>query len=171
MSVETYAGPRRLLDADSHIMELPDFLIRHADPSVREHLPKISYARSSVDEDDAWALARAGGHSRTYADGLASLDGKGLVAGPKEEKALGAFDAADRRRALDLFGFEKQLVFSTLSGTVVFDRKHGPEIQYAATRAHNRGMLDFCSGDARLMPIVIVPVSYTHLTLPTICSV
>jgi predicted TIM-barrel fold metal-dependent hydrolase len=158
MTAQTYAGERRLLDADSHIMELPDFLTRHADPSMRERLPKISYSRSSVDEGEAWALARAGGHSRDYANDLASLDGRELVAGPKEEKALGAFDPDDRRRALDRLGFERQLVFSTLSGTVVFDRNQGPEIQYAATRAHNRGMLDFCSGDARLMPIVIVPL-------------
>ena len=158
MRTATYAGERRLLDADSHIMELPDFLTRFADPAMRGRLPKISYSRSSVDEDEAWALARAGGHERAYSAELAALDGAGLVAGPKEEKALGAFDPADRRRALDLFGFERQLVFSTLSGTVVFDRAQGLEIQYAATRAHNRGMLDFCSDDRRLMPVLIVPL-------------
>lgn len=154
----TYADGRRLLDADSHIMELPDFLTAFADPRMRDQLPKISYARSSVDEDEAWALQRAGGHSRDYAGELAALGGPGLIRGPKEEKALGAFDAGDRSRALDLLGFEKQLVFSTLSGTVVFDRTQGPEIQYAATRAHNRGMHAFCSEDARLLPVMIVPL-------------
>jgi predicted TIM-barrel fold metal-dependent hydrolase len=154
----TYADGRRLLDADSHIMELPDFLTSFADPAVREMLPKISYARSSVDEDEAWALARAGGHARTYADELEALGGAGLIAGPKEEKALGAFDGADRSRALDLMGFEKQLVFSTLAGTVVFDRSLALDLQYGAARANNRGMLAFCADDARLLPVTIVPM-------------
>ena len=34
----TYANGRRLLDADSHIMELPNFLSAHADPGVRDRV-------------------------------------------------------------------------------------------------------------------------------------
>ena len=117
----SYANGRTLFDADSHIMELPDFLTLHADPDMRDRLPPIDYTRSSMEEADGWALARAGGHARSYANELEALGGDGLIRGPKEEKALGAFDSADRTRALDLLGFERQLVFSTLSGTVVFD--------------------------------------------------
>ncbi len=154
----TYAAGRRLFDADSHIMELPDFLANHADPGLRDRLPGIDYSRSSMDEDEGWRLARAGGHDRDYADELEALGGVGLIRGPKEEKALGAFDAADRTRALDLLGFEKQLVFSTLSGTVVFDRRLDGEIQYGAARAHNRGMTEFCSDDDRLMAVASIPL-------------
>jgi predicted TIM-barrel fold metal-dependent hydrolase len=154
----TYAAGRRLFDADSHIMELPDFLVNHADPGMRDRLPPIDYTRSSMDEGEGWRLAKAGGHDRKYAADLEGLGGLGLIRGPKEEKALGAFDSGDRKRALDLLGFEKQLVFSTLSGTVVFDRRLDPEIQYGAARAHNRGMADFCSDDARLMAVASVPL-------------
>ena len=154
----TYAAGRRLFDADSHIMELPDFLINHADPAMRDRLPPIDYTRSSMDEGEGWELAKAGGHDRAYAAELESLGGVGLIRGPKEEKALGAFDSADRRRALDLLGFEKQLVFSTLSGTVVFDRRLDPEIQYGAARAHNRGMANFCGEDARMMAVASIPL-------------
>ena len=154
----TYAAGRRLFDADSHIMELPDFLINHADPAMRDRLPPIDYTRSSMDEGEGWKLAKAGGHDRAYAAELESLGGVGLIRGPKEEKALGAFDSADRRRALDLLGFEKQLVFSTLSGTVVFDRRLNPEIQYGAARAHNRGMANFCGEDARMMAVASIPL-------------
>ena len=35
----TYAGDRVLYDADTHIMELPDFLRKFADPDIREELP------------------------------------------------------------------------------------------------------------------------------------
>jgi len=154
----TYAAGRRLLDADSHIMELPDFLVNHAEPSMRDRLPPIDYTRSSMDEGDGWRLARQGGHDREYAAELEALGGLGLIRGPKEEKALGAFDSADRTRALDLLGFEKQLVFSTLSGTVVFDRRLEIEIQYGAARAHNRGMAAFCADDSRLMAVASIPL-------------
>ena len=161
----TYAAGRRLFDADSHIMELPDFLAKHADPGMRDRLPPIDYSRSSMDEGEGWRLAEAGGHTRAYADELEALGGLGLIRGPKEEKALGAFDAADRTRALDLLGFEKQLVFSTLSGTVVFDRRLDPEIQYGAARAHNRGMAAFCADDARLLAVASVPLQDPALAL------
>lgn len=154
----TYAADRRLLDADSHIMELPDFLSRHADPGLRDRLPPIDYTVSSMKKEAAWKLLEAGGHDRSYAAQLEALGGEGLIRGPKEEKALGAFDAADRRRALDLLGFEKQLVFSTLSGTVVFDHRLDPELQYGAARAHNRGMQAFCADDPRLMGVASIPL-------------
>ena len=32
---------RALYDADSHIMELPDFLKKFADPDLREELPEV----------------------------------------------------------------------------------------------------------------------------------
>jgi predicted TIM-barrel fold metal-dependent hydrolase len=154
----TYADGRMLLDADSHIMELPNFLVTHADANIRDKLPPIDYTRSSMDEGDGWRLVEAGGHDRSYADELEQLGGEGLIRGPKEEKALGAFDAADRTRALDLLGFERQLVFSTLSGTVVFDHTLEPALQYGAARAHNRGMAEFCSQDPRLMAVASVPL-------------
>ena len=37
-----YAQGRRYCDADSHIMELPDFLRAHADPDMRERMPRVS---------------------------------------------------------------------------------------------------------------------------------
>lgn len=160
----TYANGRRLLDADSHIMELPGFLAKHADPSMKDVIPPIDYGRSSVDEGEARALEVQGGHDRAYADELVAM-GDQLIRGPKEEKALGSFDPADRSRALDLLGFERQLVFSTLSGTVVFNDTLPLETQYAAARAHNRGMAAFCSDDPRLMAVASIPLSEPELAI------
>ena len=47
----TYAGDRVLYDADTHIMELPDFLRKFADPDIREELPLVDYGRSIVTDD------------------------------------------------------------------------------------------------------------------------
>ena len=38
----TYVGDRRVIDADSHLMEWPGFLTDHADRAIRERLPPIT---------------------------------------------------------------------------------------------------------------------------------
>ena len=51
----SYAESRTIQDADSHIMELPDFLVAHADPHMREsstatHRPvRASTPTTSID--------------------------------------------------------------------------------------------------------------------------
>ena len=53
----TYAPAHRpFYDADSHIMELPDFLRDYADPGIREQIPQVSYAASLVTDEEFRAL-------------------------------------------------------------------------------------------------------------------
>ena len=48
-----YAPQQRpYYDADSHIMELPDFLKAYADPEIRDEIPSVSYSASVVTEDE-----------------------------------------------------------------------------------------------------------------------
>ena len=77
--------------------------------------------------------------------------------GPKGYQALGAFAKDDRPAALDMLGFKKQLVFASFSTGIAF-RANRPELEYAASRAHNRGMADFCNIDSRLMGVGVVPL-------------
>ncbi|MEC9252055.1 MAG: hydrolase, partial [Pseudomonadota bacterium] len=155
----TYATGREYYDADSHIMELPNFLTEFADPGIREKLPAISYAASAVSEEEALELMRQNGHSQAYKKELLAL-GDDMIRGPKEIQALGAFDGADRGAALDILGFRKQLVFSTLSAALPMSTrvKTDGELQYGAARAHNRAMQAFCSHDDRLLPVLIIPL-------------
>ena len=37
-----YAKDRAYYDADSHIMELPDFITKYADPDIRDEIPEVS---------------------------------------------------------------------------------------------------------------------------------
>ena len=78
----------------------------------------------------------------------------------KNFAATGSFIAADRPRALDLLGFSSQLVFNTFHNGRLHDFEHGDDVDlaYAAARAHNRGMLEFCSVDSRLLPSLYVPL-------------
>ena len=156
----TYAKGRPYFDADSHIMELPDFLRKFADPQLRDELPEVSYSASLVtDEEVAEIVTRGSRHSEAHIEQLIGL-GDRLIEKSKEIQALGAFDGRERSIAMDLLGFEKQLVFATHSVAMPFSptSKLDPRLRYGATRAHNRHMLAFCGDDARLMSVAIVPL-------------
>lgn len=149
-----------IYDADSHIMELPDFLKRYADPAVRDDIPEVSYSASLVtDEEVAVIMDQGGKHSAEHVQSMIDLGDK-LIEQSKEIQALGAFDAGDRTTALDLLGFKRQLVFATHSVAFPFhpSSKKPLDLRYAATRAHNRHMADFCGEDARLLGVGIVPL-------------
>jgi hypothetical protein len=151
----TYAPvTRNFYDADSHIMELPNFIIDFADPEFRDQIPPVNYNASLVTDEEVQALVDNGGkHTEEHILAQVSL-GDDLIAKSKEIQALGAFDGSDRRTALDLLGFSKQLVFATHSVVTPFHpstSKVSPELRYAASRGHNRAMAEFCSHDPRLM--------------------
>ncbi|HEV2649650.1 MAG TPA: amidohydrolase family protein [Rhizomicrobium sp.] len=157
----TYAPlDRAIYDADSHIMELPDFLQKYADPDLRAEIPAVNYSASIVtDEEVAEIMAQGGRHSDAH---LAELIGLGdrLIEKSKEIQALGAFDGGDRKTAMDMLGFKKQLVFATHSVAMPFSpsSKVLPRLRYGAARAHNRHMADFCSHDPRLLGVAIIPL-------------
>ena len=164
----TYAPNHRpFYDADSHIMELPDFLRDHADPAIRDQIPQVSYAASLVTDEEVEAIVANGKrHSAEHVQAQVDL-GDQLIAQSKEIQALGAFEPGDRSVALDMLGFRKQLVFATHSVATPFSasRKVPDAVRYGATRAHNRAMAEFCSGDDRLMGVGIVPLENPDLAL------
>ena len=164
----TYApATRAIYDADSHIMELPDFLKKYADPDLRDEVPLVSYSASIVtDEEVAAIMAQGGRHSAEHVAAQIALGDK-LIEFSKEIQALGAFDAADRSTALDLLGFRRQLVFATHSVAKPFSpsTKLEPRLRYGAARAHNRHMAEFCRADDRLMGVAIVPLDEPELAM------
>jgi predicted TIM-barrel fold metal-dependent hydrolase len=164
----TYApATRAFYDADSHIMELPDFLKAYADPGLRDEIPEVSYSASIVtDEEVAVIVGQGGRHSAEHVAAQIALGDK-LIESSKEIQALGAFNAADRSTAMDLLGFKKQLVFATHSVATPFSAssKVEPRLRYGAARAHNRHMADFCKADDRLLGVAVVPLDDPALAL------
>jgi uncharacterized protein len=152
----SYAQGRTMRDADSHIMELPDFLVAHADPDARDRMPRIHVAAPRLQEGLVDAVARRG-HAPDHVARLLAL-GDGLIAGPKGYQALGAFNGQERSQALNLLGFSEQLVFATFSAGVTFSEKRPVPERYAAARAHNRAMAEFCAGDGRLLGVALLPL-------------
>ncbi|MEL6983099.1 MAG: amidohydrolase family protein, partial [Actinomycetota bacterium] len=53
----------------------------------------------------------------------------------------------------DLLGFERQVVYSSLCAGLF--RIEDPELRYAAYRAHNRAMAEFCARDPRLTGVAL----------------
>jgi predicted TIM-barrel fold metal-dependent hydrolase len=164
----TYApADRPFYDADSHIMELPTFLKAYADPALRDEIPEVSYSASIVtDEEVAVLMAQGGKHSAAHVAAQIALGDK-LIESSKEIQALGAFNSADRTKALDLLGFKKQLVFATHSVAMPFSAssKLEPRLRYGAARAHNRHMAEFCKADDRLMGVAVVPLDDPDLAM------
>lgn len=152
----TASLPPVLCDADSHIMELPDFLRRHADPDLRDALPRIGMDTGRRRETVGEAIAR-GHHS---AETVAALTARGgdLLAGPKDYHALGAFSGDERCLALDLLGLRRQIVFPSFAVVPVFYGTQGPALTYGAARALNRAIAAFCAGDARLSGVGLLPI-------------
>ena len=151
---------RNFYDADSHIMELPDFLKKYADPAIRDQVPEVSYSASLVTDQEVAVIMQQGGrHSDEHLAELLAM-GDQLIEKSKEIQALGAFDGGHRTTALDMLGFKKQLVFATHSVAMPFNpsSKLEPKLRYGGARAHNRHMVDFCKGDSRLMGVGIVPL-------------
>ena len=148
----TYASGRTYYDADSHIMELPDHLQLHADPGERDDVPAITFGAAGVADENVGTLVESGGHSEAH---LATLlaQGDDLLRGPKMYEALGAFDRQERSTALDMLGFDRQLVFASLSTGPVFDRRLDLDARYRNATLHNRAMQDFTGADERLMGV------------------
>ncbi|HXQ10527.1 MAG TPA: amidohydrolase family protein [Caulobacteraceae bacterium] len=164
----TYApATRAFYDADSHIMELPDFLKAYADPALREAIPEVSYSASIVTDEEVAVIVRQGGrHSPEHVAAQIGLGDK-LIESSKEIQALGAFNRDDRTKALDLLGFKKQLVFATHSVAMPFSASSKLELglRYGAARAHNRHMADFCAHDKRLIGVAVVPLDDPALAM------
>ena len=162
-----YSQGRVVHDADAHIMETPTWLRDHAEAAFRDRLPVLRYpggnelrqtgdpAEQQRDLEAAFERLRARHGSAEY-----RADEEAEIMARKNFAATGSFIPEDRPRALDLLGFSSQLVFNTFHNGRLHELEHAGDVDlvYAAARAHNRGMLEFCSVDRRLLPSLYVPL-------------
>jgi len=135
-------------------MEPLDWLEGYADEATRAKL---------------WALDVSGGGGRSDAELVEACWARrddpvatarlaaDVVRGPKGYFAYGSMDPAERSVALDQLGFAGQLVFSTFA-PVQFAKSDDLDLVYGGAAAHNRGIVDFCGADARLLPVGYLPL-------------
>src|SRR3954464_14404354 len=146
-----YVQGRLVYDADSHIHEPPGYAESYADPSMRTQLAeRLATFRKPPGIEEAVAKQHDPDFRAKDADEVMLR---------KNSLAVGAVIREDRPHALDLLGFSAQLVFTTtyLDPLREFDVNAEVDLACAMARAHNRGIVDFCSVDARLLPVCYVP--------------
>src|SRR5262245_37230088 len=147
---------RRMHDADAHVMETAEMLREYAEPAVREKLPRSFVAALAPGEDEKLL----GAFRSKHADPDYRADDAAQILLRKNFAATGSFVKEDRPRALDLLGFESQLVFNTFVNQLLLKAERGDDVDFAYgfARAHNRAMLDFCAVDRRLLATCYVPL-------------
>jgi predicted TIM-barrel fold metal-dependent hydrolase len=159
----TYASGRVILDADSHVMELGDFLDDHIDPAQRDGLRRQGLDALAGVFEQAVAHAEA-----RHTDAAVAVQAEERLLVDKGWMAMGGFDPVERSRVLDMLGFEGQLVFATFA-TGMFAMRRDPrrytdqgelaadlDLLYAGCRAQNKAMASFCAADRRLLPVAYV---------------
>ena len=161
-----YIEDRLVHDADAHIMETPSWLVSHADPALRERILPPGYTNELKQTgDNETQLADLDATFVKLAERHASdayrADEAAEIMNRKNFAATGSFLPEHRGRALDLIGVASQLVFNTFHNRRLHDWEHGGDLElaYGAARAHNRGMLEFCSVDERLLATCYVPLA------------
>ncbi len=158
-----YIADRIVHDADAHIMETPNWLRDHADPDIRDRLDRPAYSNElkqtgDTPEDLDSVFARLTERHRSEEFLAAEAE---EVMQRKNFAATGAFLPEDRPRVLDFIGVQSQLMFNTFHNGALYRWEHQPDLDlaYGAARAHNRGMIEFCSVDPRLLATCYVPLA------------
>ncbi|MDG2048591.1 MAG: amidohydrolase family protein [Myxococcota bacterium] len=155
----SYAESRRIIDVDSHLIELDDFLLNAASPEERTHIPSMSEQRELPVSDQAMARARQHfARRREDPEVMVRFEAALLDNRRSGWSRLGAFDPEERSHTLDLLGFEKQLILPTFAFHQVAQVRH-PKAKAVCARVLNRAMGIFCSTDPRLYAIGYVPLA------------
>ena len=152
----TYAGNRRIVDIDAHILEPKGWLRSYAPASVKDQIPELGEGDPDFDRllDDSYRDYS----QRINDENLQNEIARDFMTIPRKGwMSLGGWDVNERRQALDQLGFECQLIFPTGS----FDQIMATptSVRLEAVRAMNRGMLDFCQ-DPRLLATAYVPFEF-----------
>src|SRR5262249_4249310 len=121
-----YAEGRVYHDADSHVMETPDWLLPYADPHVRDRMRPLFVSTVKPGEERAIEELRV-----RFRDPERRSRAEAEIMLRKNWSALGSFLREDRPRALDLLGFASQLVFNTFLNKAFVAAEHGDDLDVA----------------------------------------
>jgi predicted TIM-barrel fold metal-dependent hydrolase len=151
-----------IFDADSHLMETPDWLPDFAPVALRDRLAGLGLEGAGAGASEL--MASLPGLWESQRD---QAIGPEVLKGPKGWMAPGALDTQVRSRVLDALGIDAQLVFPTFA-LAHFSRSKDPEVLYGGTEALNRAMVAFCAPDPRLKAVGYLPLADPGLALRTL---
>ena len=154
----SYAENRKIIDADSHVIELDDFLHLAASEADKSLIP-------SMDSQDQLPVVQAGldrgrelfKKRQSDPEVLSKFDDLILDNSKSGWNRVGAFDPQERSHALDVFGYAMQWILPTFSFHQV---AHTSDIKVLEVGAKtlNKAMAGFCSHDDRLKAIGYLPL-------------
>ena len=155
----SYAEHRIIIDVDSHVIELDDFLHKAA---LEADLPLIP----SMDSQRELPVVQAGiergkelfNKRQNDPTAMQKFESSLMDNTKSGWNRLGAFDPEERSHTLDLFGFKIQWVLPTFAFHQIA-HVNEPKILEAGARTLNKAMADFCAKDKRLYAIGYIPLT------------
>ena len=154
----TYAHREDIYDADTHMMEHPDWIYDFASEDIKDHLEPIVEGDKEVFERIDTAIANFE-KRQSSSEALDQAKKDFMTWNHKGWEGLGAFNAEERKLANDLLGFKAHIVFPTSAFDQVLAAKE-QKIVLGGVEALNRGMATFCSVDKRMHGAAYIPFAY-----------
>ncbi len=163
-AVSSHRIGRTIHDADSHIAEPIGWLNGYASEYVKANLqpgvrpsdleglqPLIKAAEKRLAGDDPEKTAEL----------KADVFAKNSKTNPW--CSFGSVDGNERSEMLNITGIQQQIVFSSPLAMTRFAFSKDEKLLEGGCEALNRGMVDFCAADPRLMPVGFVSMSDPEL--------
>ena len=155
----SYAGARRIIDVDSHLFELDDFLHSVATDEEAAFIQPMQAQTELPVSLEAIDRGREHFNRRNADPEVMTKFEEGMFDIKRSPwSRLGAFDPAERSHALDVLGFERQIVLGTFSFHQIAHEEDTKALEIGA-RVYNRAMGRFCEDDDRLLAGGYVPLS------------
>ena len=156
--IMTYAHRKDIYDADTHMMERPDWISDFADKDIRDKLEPFAGGDEAALKDVDTAIANFNERNASEAVSLKAQE-EFMSWNHKGWEGLGAFDSKERKLANDLLGFKASIVFPTVAFDQVLASKD-KKVVLGGVKALNRGMSAFCQDDSRLFGAAYIPFGY-----------
>ena len=153
-----YAHRDDIYDADTHMMERPDWIYEFADKDIRDRLEPIVEGDKETLLTIDKALDRFQ-KRQSSKDTLEKAKEEFMSWKHKGWDGLGAFDPNERKIANDLLGFKGHIVFPTSAFDQVLAAKED-SIILGGVKALNRGMATFCEVDSRMYGAAYIPFNF-----------
>ncbi len=154
----TYAHRKDIYDADTHMMEHPNWIYDFASEDIKEHLEPIVEGDKEVFERIDKAIANFE-NRQSSSTVMEQAKKEFMTWNHKGWEGLGAFNAEERKLANDLLGFKAHIVFPTSAFDQVLAAKE-QKIILGGVEALNKGMATFCSIDKRMHGAAYIPFAY-----------
>ena len=153
-----YAHRDDIYDADTHMMERPDWIYEFADKDIRDELEPIAEGNKETLLTIDKAL-ESFQNRQSSEDTLKKAKEEFMSWKHKGWDGLGAFDPMERKIANDLLGFKGHIVFPTSAFDQVLAAKQD-SIILGGIKALNKGMASFCEVDPRMHGAAYIPFNF-----------